>query len=212
MISSCMCVSTPYQYIIKCLITKVQCFSWAIQNTQLAATCSAHYRLRLDRELGIFQLAIRSVGSTHAEGRHEKSRTEDISPTETSNADLKTWRGDGTLGPGLVIVQRIGKYEEVLAEWWENEDKLFIPHVRSNRQELPMDAGRRSLGRQLAARAPFLPAASHEPPRASAGPRPSSRLRPSSPHAHYISEEQKNDYSSGMYSPDSSISYSYQNN
>jgi hypothetical protein len=32
-----------------------------------------------------------------------------------------------------------------------------------------MDAGRRSSGRQLAARAPRLPTASHAPPRASAG-------------------------------------------
>jgi hypothetical protein len=129
----------------------------------------------------------------------------DISPTETSDADLKAWRGDNTLGPGLVIAQRIGEHEEVLAEWWEDEDKLFIPHARSNRQELPMDASRRSSGRQPAARAPRLPTASHAPPRASACPHPFRRLRPSSPHAHYISEEQKNNYSSGMYSSDSNI-------
>jgi hypothetical protein len=93
----------------------------------------------------------------------------------------------------------------------EDEDKLFIPHARSNRQYLPMDTGRRSSGRQQAAHAPRLPAANHAPPWASAGQRPFRRLRPSSPHANYISEERKNDYSLGIYSPDSNISYSYQN-
>jgi hypothetical protein len=112
-------------------------------------------------KLSIFQQAIQCVGSTHAEERHGKNRKEGISPTKTSNTDLKTWRGgDRTRGPGLVIAQRICEHEEVLAEWWEDEDKLFIPHARSKRQELPMDAIRRSSGRQLAARAPCLPVAS----------------------------------------------------
>jgi hypothetical protein len=100
------------------------------------------------------------VGSTHAEKRIGKSRTEGISPTETSGADIEA----------------VKRRRPRSTRSWSRP--AAGARGCGHREQLPMDAGSRGSRRQPATRAPRLAVASHAPPRDSASPRPSRRPRP----------------------------------